>query len=387
MIRVRIVTFNLVAASAVVALIHCGDDDSVTATPDASTDTGTTGQTDAGFEDANDPASNIPVPTPRKWKPTVGTVNLQPQPIPDPDGGPSFDPGFTIPLILPTNASFDPARKPDAYIDSKSVGGIGLGCVAYKFSPANPLDPKGPGLTSGDMGSVTVSGFSGTGTYLAPPAEGNPVMKPISCNRNEMIPPDPDAGFAGIHDYACNVFGPLAPPEGGGPTFLSKDDTITVVATGGDDISPWIEKVKPSPNDNLVVKTNLWALTAADVDGSKDLVIEYECGGAPCGMAASVSVVIVSSNARTEDPPHPFYFPGDAPGDPFPTEFGLIDCLDILNTNGSKFVVPKEALAQIPASWNDLRVVVGTMNANIKQVDLQPLTVFAGFSRFGISRR
>lgn len=390
--RIGLVAMNLVAASAAMSLLQCGDDDAATpTTPDASTSSSSSSGSvpaEAGFEDVIDPDVSFPVPTPRKWRPTVVTVNLQPQPMPT-DAG-AIDPGFTVPLVLPTNESFTPKRAPDVYVDSKFAGGIGLGCIAYKFSPANPVDPKGPGLTHGDMGTVTVTGHSGTGKYLFPPAAGSAIADPITCTRSEKVPPDPDAGdggFAGIHDYACNTFGPVGPGDDGGAAFLSKNDTLTVAAAGGADLPAWTVKVKPSPNDNLVVKTNLYGLQASDVDGSKDLKLEYECGGAPCGMAAAIFVNIVSSNARSGPPSNPWAFPGDVPTDPFPTEFGVISCLDLLSFNGKEYTVPKEVLAQIPGTWNDLRVVVATTNSNFGQVQAQPTTAAAGFARFGISRR
>lgn len=380
--RGRILIFNLLSALVGFGLLHCGDDDTgSTPKPDAAIDTGAPAN-DSGLNIGDVAADNKAVVSERKWKPQVFAINLRPQPNATLFGGaPGNDPGFTVPLVAVNNEKGMPARAPDVYVDSKFVGGAGFGCIAYKFSPANPLDPKGPGLTHGDMGEVTLTGYTG-GKYVAGPPfvfendAGKDIPKPIVCKRGELIP---DSGLFG---YGCGADG-FPSTDFPATGFLAKTDMLSVTAAGGADLKGWALQVPPSPNDNIAIKNDLWNVTGAMIDGSQDLKIEYDCGGAPCGMAAFVNVQIQTSDGRAlaDAPPNPFDFP-QAKG-----EFGFVNCVDFLGFNGSGFTVAKELLAAIPNTWTDARVVVSTINAATDQVEGQPTLLGAGYARFGITHR
>lgn len=385
--RGRILIFNLVSALVGFGLLHCGDDDTAAPTtkPDATTDV-TAPVSEAGLGDVA--RDGNPKFSPRLWKPQVFAINLRPQPNAMFSPAPDNDPGFTVPLVVVNNEKGDPVRKPDLYVDSKNLGGIGFGCVGYKFSPANPLDPKGPGLNHGDMGEITLNGYTG-GTYFGPPmgppftalADGGKkdIPKPITCKRGETVP---DSGLFG---YTCGG-GDMPLTDFPATGFLAKTDMLSVSAAGGADLKAWALQVPPSPNDNIVVKNDLYNITPAMVDGTADLKLEYSCNGGPCGMAALANIIIESSDGPFADPDappqaHTFEFPR-ATG-----EFGLINCVDFLSFNGSGFTVAKELLALLPPTWKHLRIVVSTVNAATDQVDEQPTTFGAGFARFGITHR
>lgn len=367
--RVGFLIINVASALAALAFVQCGDDEGTAPVTPARDGQADTEIPDAGLGDVAYDSRWIP--SERKWRPQVFAMDLRPQPNAMFAPAPDNDPGFHVPLVVVNNESFTPKRAPDLVVDSKNAGGIGFGCVGYKFSPANPLDPKGPGITHGDMGTVTLTGHTG-GKYVQgpPPVVGTDVPKTITCQRSELLP------GSGLFGYSC---GSDFPATG----FLAKTDMLTANAAGGADLKAWTLTTPPSSRDDLVVTTDLWAVTPQAVDGSADLKIEYNCGGGPCGMAQLVNVIIQTSDGRDSDaaPPSPFDFP-TAKG-----EFGLINCVDFLSFNGTGFTVTKELLALLPPTWTDLRVVVSTVNSAVNQVDGQPTTLGAGFARFGITHR
>ena len=328
-----------------------------------------------------------------QWSPTVLMLNLKPQPsfifnAPDAaaDAAPSAPP-FTIPFIQVTNNSGlrgpMPLRPPDAVVPSLLPD---LGCIAYKFTSTDPRNPKGPGITDGDMGNVTVSGFAGGLTLPGPPGTppDAPMAPQINCVRKEFFP------GAGLFGYNCDQFpGPVT-------HYLSATDTITAQIEGGAAVPAWSASENPSKHlDEFNVATNLWMVPPSAVDGSGDLVINYDCGGMPCSPtspnASVAAVVIQSTDARSSEdggandplgPMGPFEF------NPAKKEFGLILCKDFLGFNPSSFTVKKELLAQIPGSWTDLRIVVATAAAHQSSSSNDQHTVLAvGPAQFGISHR
>jgi hypothetical protein len=364
----RLIALTALSGLTGLTLLHCSDDPAPAATggPDAQVQPDVSQPVSDGGAGLGDVATD---PNPkfsnRKWKPQVLALNLHPQPNPmfvteQSDAG---DPGFAVPLIVVNNEAANPTRKPDAVVDSKNVGGIGFGCVGYKYDPANPADPKGANRTHGDMGPVTVSGYTG-GQYKFGPFAGQDLPKPTTCTRAE--------GFPGLFAYTCPGAAPVS-------SFLGKTDVITVSAEGGTDLKGWQSGVLTSPNDNFSTSTNIWDIKPDMVDGTKDLKIEYTCGGAPCGQAGFVVVNIVTSDGEREGGPDPFDFPRPQ------GKFGYVDCIDFLGFNGTSFTVPKEVLAQIPAGWKHMQFAVGTVNGYSDQVDEQPTLVGAGFLQFGIS--
>lgn len=363
--RLRIAFLLMSSVGLGFGALHCSSDDD----PPPPNNTTPDGQVpnDAQPPQADVQADgNIPAPSPKNWKPGVFVFNVQPQPSPKIGG----DPGFTIPFTQAQLPKFDPARKPDAFQDSNVAGGIGFGCVGYKFSSLNPMDPAGPNLPDGDMGDVTINGFTG-GNYIMGPNTDAGIPKPIVCKRGELFP------GSGFFKYSC----PEAFPATG---FLKPTDLIMASAAGGADLKAWQLGVPPSPNTNLEVTNDLWGSTPAMFDGTADLKFEYNCGGQPCGMAGAVAVIIESSDGRGLDAsvPSPFYFPQQPA-----KEFGFIQCLDFLGGNKSSFTIKKEVAKVIPPSWTELRVIVGTVNPAAGQVDFQPIALGSGFARVGITHK
>ena len=364
-------TLTASAVGAVAVTVQgCSDDPAVAVvTPDASNDVADLPETSTEVDSSVD---GNPLSSPKKWAPTAIAANLKPQPSPKIGG----NPGFTIPFLQVANPKFVPVRMPDVFVDSPVAGGVGLGCKGYKFAPADPRQPTGPNFPDGDMGNVTINGYTG-GFLLGPMGPTDAGMaKPITCKRAEIIP------GSGIFNYGCD--GPPGPTTG----FIHASDTVVVAAAGGSDIPAWSIAAAPPANENLSVTTDLWSLTPAQLDGSADLVLNYDCQG-PCTKATNVGVVIQTTDGTSKadagdaggPPATPFDFPNPK------ASFGLVQCTEFAALRPNSITIPKEVLKVFPANWTDMRVVVLNATLTGAQAGGEGVTVLTGQARFGIIHR
>lgn len=355
--KIRAAAIAAIGLSGGMLLAAGCDDDPAPAQPvEAGTDAPSnpdTSMPDAGGSDTSTDTSQPPPP----FAGNLGFFNARSQAT---DSG---IPELLIPSSLVTTYPTTTGRQYDFFV----AGGFApLGCGIYKFTSTNPNDPKGPSFSTGDFGDISMSGHTG-GTGPA-----GPIPKPVVCKRVEYVP--------GKFAYNCNL--PAAPVDG----FLKPTDNLTFTVAGGADSQGELKiNSSVSPINNLVVTNNLWGLPSTALDGTEDLQLNYNCGGAACGQATLVAVLIDT----TDSPPspdggaqNPFDFPNPT------TEFGSLLCIDLFPKNPTGFKVPKEALAYFPKSWKAARVTVATVAAGqgLSKNGI-PSSVFAGDGVFGITHK
>lgn len=350
-----------------------GCDDDYTS-PQASADSGKEASPPEDSGSDSSTTTDAPVDSSKPVPPftaNIGFFNAKSQPNGDPEDGGL--PHLLVPSQLFQIFPSDPPRKPDISIPGPFTP---LGCFAYKFTTVNPFAPGGPNFSDGDLGTITLSGFTGGA------GPGGAIPNPLSCDRHELIPD------SGLFRYQC------AFPQGPTSGFLKTTDDLTVQIAGGKDSQPFsVTNVKSSPVDNLEVATNLWALPASALDGSSDLQINYSCGASKCASATILAIVIDTSDAPFPDqdpdagedagpPPTPFDFPNPV------NEFSQIMCLDLFPAHDKGFTIKKELLAAVPQTWKHARVLVATLNAGqaISPNGI-PGSLFGGEGVFGITHR
>lgn len=341
-----------------------GDDSTATATDAATTDSPVA---DVGPAEAStmDAAPDAKPPPP--FSANIGIFNARSQ------AKASIGvPEILIPSSLIQVRSSHPARKPDLFIPGPFAP---LGCTAVKYTSIDPKAAGGPGETDGDLGIISIGGFTGGATAAGP------IPNPLVCTRTEI------AAGLGLFSYNCDF--PAGPASG----FLVPTDKLNISAMGGADSKAiTIPTLTPSPIDNLVVTNDLWATTGANLDGTADFTLNYTCGAGAdagaCGNATLVAVLINTTDFVAPDagadagPTSPFAF-----GNPQAT-FGSIVCIDLFATHAAAYAVPKAALAELPTNWTAARVLVATVNAGQGiSSDGIPASAFAGAGVFGITHR
>lgn len=269
-----------------------------------------------------------------------------------------------------------PRRRPDGATQYNAS----YGCYGYKYDRA-AIERSND--ANGDAGKFTITGLTG----------GAGVPNPIECERSGS----PAA-------YACNLprFAASSPfrfdyfayaPNAPVTKFVNAGDKVSFSASGGADIDP-IPATRPveAPSTNFTVTTDLWSLTAANVDGSQDLVLEFNCGGAPCklppwdGQSEPLIETYVFASDGVPSSADPYEFPSPA------SQAGTVVC-DYSTENPdatlSSMTIPKKILGDIiRPSWRVLHVNVSIMNQSVGvSPDNQRTIVGAGHGYFGVSRK
>lgn len=348
---------TLIACGAVaIALgVFAGCDDSTpqpattTPTPEASTtDSPTTNGDSSTTTDASDGATT-------GAKPGVLHFYAEVAPQQIPDAGP---PGFVGAV---TTAGYPGAAEAHAWgVKAPQVvvpGAIpGIGCQAFKFNASNP--PFG----APDEGNLSLDGFTGGVKLLVD--GGGPLEKPAVCKR-VMAP-------SGLFVYSCpwdNV--PLT-------DFIAKTDKVKLTAAGGADIEAYSIDVNAAPYDAVTVTENLYGLTAADLDGSKDFTVNFKCDGAGCQQGAFMALQLETTDNATADNPYQF-------GAPI-MEAGVAFCVDFAATHANTLSIPKGVVAALPQGWKRVRASVVVLNANQAFTPkMTPIALLAGVGQYGVS--
>jgi hypothetical protein len=125
-------------------------------------------------------------------------------------------------------------------------------------------------------------------------------------------------------------------------------------------------------------------MPASAFDGSQDTTFEYNCGGATCGNATLIAVIIDTSDGSPPDgaAPKPFEYP------PPTQESGRVLCIDLFPAHTSSYTIKKELLKVLPQSWKHARVTIATANSG-KGFSPNGTSggLFAGDGVFGVTHR
>lgn len=246
-------------------------------------------------------------------------------------------------------------RAPQVYIPGQLPQ---LGCGVNVVNAQNP-PPSAP-----DEGDLTLDGYTAGKT-----ATGT-LPKPAVCKRVQS----PLGPFL----YSCPFDG-LAADD-----FLTKSATLSVTGTGGADIASFTVKANNVPYDAIRSTTSLSGLTAADLDGSKPLTVDYRCDNGTCDQSALLAIFIELTDGD---------IPADAGTQPsFPppkTEGAFLSCVTFAQLNPESFAIPQQALAALPKTWTAARTIVlaATLDQAVTSNDAAAIALAGAIGTFGISVR
>jgi len=376
------------AAAAPIAIVACGGDDTTNnpGQPDGSTDDSGP-QPDAPVDDVTTPPTDGSPDATQFGTHAVAIRIFELKNAPK-----AGLPNLTVPLPFILVSPRAGGRTPDAA--TLGAGPPPLGCATFAYPTLDLNDPKGPKTVAGNAGNILLAGFTG-GTVNLPPKDGGAdsgdggdagpprFPNPLPCARLN-VPPD-----SGQYIYGCNA--PRAPntfPFLYAPTtdFLSNTDQLTWTGTGGSDVAAFGNAADAGltpAEDNVTIDQDLWAINPADLDGTKDLVFSYKCGGAACTKPARIGITLTTTDTAP-NAANPYDFP------PPTAAYAQILCEDLTSAgqNASTYTIRKELIAAMPKTWKAATITVGTLNfAGSVLANGTPVGVSAGTQTFAILKK